>query len=203
MGHEEHPRGQLIALEGAGGQDLTAAAKRLLRQFSEKGHPGRISEWGASKLFAELDLADPSIPGPSPRTLVLLYASDLAFRLRWEIRPALEEGRAVIAAPYVQTAIGFGKATGLSRRWLVELFCFAPRPAACYCLHERRPWPASGQQHEGYLELCYDTLGHSSPPWDPDALREDFDRYLHALVRRRGCQPVTEKLPAAVGSDRS
>ena len=29
---------------------------------------------------------------PSSRTLLLLYAADLAFRLRWEIGPALDEG---------------------------------------------------------------------------------------------------------------
>ena len=37
-----------------------------------------------------------------PQTLVLLYASDLLFRLRWEIRPALAEGRTVVVAPYVR-----------------------------------------------------------------------------------------------------
>ena len=51
----------------------------------------------------------------SPRTLLLLYAADLAFRLRWEIRPALDAGQTVIAAPYLDTAFAFGRACGLSR----------------------------------------------------------------------------------------
>ena len=63
----------------------------------------------------------------SPRTLLLLYAADLAFRLRWQIRPALAEGRTVVAAPYVDTAVAFGRAAGLPAGWLTNLFSFAPR----------------------------------------------------------------------------
>src|SRR5262249_50080316 len=67
---------------------------------------------------------------PSVRTLLLLYAADLAFRLRWEIRPALAEGRSVVAAPYVDTAGAFGRAAGIDPAWLTNLFLFAPRPTA-------------------------------------------------------------------------
>ena len=37
------------------------------------------------------------------------------FRLRWEIRPVLEAGGVVIAAPYVETAVAFGAAAGSVR----------------------------------------------------------------------------------------
>ena len=63
---------------------------------------------------------------PSARTLLLLYAADLAFRLRWEISPALDEGRLVIAAPYVATPMALGQAAGLDPDWLADLFRFAP-----------------------------------------------------------------------------
>ena len=42
------------------------------------------------------------------RTLALVYAADLAFRLRWEIRPVLDAGGVVVASPYVETAVAFG-----------------------------------------------------------------------------------------------
>jgi hypothetical protein len=58
---------------------------------------------------------------------MLLYAADLAFRIRWEIRPALAEGRTVIAAPYVDTAVALGRALGLNEPWLQTIFEFAPR----------------------------------------------------------------------------
>ena len=90
-----------------------------------------ISRWDASGLFGELGAQPRRRHDASPRTLSLVYAADLAFRLRWEIRPVLEAGGVVIAAPYVETAIAFGGGCGLPEQWLRELLRFAPagRPA--------------------------------------------------------------------------
>jgi hypothetical protein len=85
--------------------------------------------WDASGVFEELAVAGDEAGTPSARTLLLLYAADLAFRLRWEVRPALADGRTVVAAPYVDTAIAFGLAAGISRDWLKDLFLFAPKPS--------------------------------------------------------------------------
>lgn len=194
-------RGRLIALEGARGPDLSATAKRLLRLLRGRGEGG-VSEWDASNIFSELRMGDANIPGPSPRTLVLLYATDLAFRLRWEIKPALEEGQCVIAAPYVHSAIAFGKAAGLPRRWLVEVFRFVPKPEASYRVLERRAAATTAKPLDGYLEFCSAVLGGASPPWNPAELRKSFVAYLDALEHRRGCQAVTEELLASAGSGR-
>ena len=99
---------------------------------------GGISRWDASGVFQELSVADDSAGAPSARTLLLLYAADLAFRLRWQIRPALAEGRTVVAAPYVETAIAFGRAAGLNPAWLSNLFRFAPRAGTRRFVHPRR-----------------------------------------------------------------
>lgn len=193
MASEVYRKVRLIALEGARGPVLTAAAKRLLRHFIGRKISGGISEWDASNIFFELGRCDLSIPGPSPRTLLLLYASDLSFRLRWEIRPALEEGQCVIAAPYVESAMAFGKAVGLPRRWLVELFRFAPKPQACYRIQEQQKSSAMlGEPSEGYLEFCCSALTASSPLWDPAELRGRFLAYLDALERRQVCQTLSE-----------
>src|SRR5204863_7343087 len=96
---------------------------------------GGISRWDASGVFQDLAVADSGAGAPSPRTLLLLYAADLAFRLRWQIRPALSEGRTVVAAPYVETAMAFGRAAGLPPGWLINLFRFAPRPPEHYFVH--------------------------------------------------------------------
>ena len=84
--------------------------------------------WDASGIFDDLAAAKADAGAASARTLLLLYAADLAFRLRWEIRPAIAEGRLVVAAPYVATAVAFGRAAGLRGGWLNDLFRFAPRP---------------------------------------------------------------------------
>lgn len=160
MAYETAPKGRLIAVEGTRGPEVRGAAKRLLRQLTRGEKAGGVSEWDASNIFSDLKANDPAVPGPSPRTLALLYASDLAFRLHWEIKPALEEGRCVVAAPYVETAIALGKAVGLSRRWLVNLFRFAPRPDGCYRLRERRESAGYlGRPSDGFLEFCCAALG--------------------------------------------
>ena len=121
-------RGQLVAVDGARGRDIERHAEAVRRKMSRTSDlPAGISRFDASGAFYELRAAGKKALTLTPRTLLLVYASDLAFRLRWEIQPALDAGRPVIAAPYVQTAIAFGKAAGLPRKWTAELLRFAPR----------------------------------------------------------------------------
>ncbi len=118
-------KGVLIAVDGVEATAVLVAARAALASLSRGG----ISRWDASGVFQDLAVADAAAGAPSPRTLLLLYAADLAFRLRWQIRPALADGRTVVAAPYVDTATAFGRAAGLPAGWLANLFRFAPRPA--------------------------------------------------------------------------
>ena len=106
--------GELVALDGINTRALRAEARKVLSKA--RGRRGGVSVWDASGLFEELAYAGQDLGLPSARALLLLYAADLAFRLRWEIRPALEEGRVVVAAPYVETAVALGRAAGLPRR---------------------------------------------------------------------------------------
>jgi dTMP kinase len=147
------PPGTLIAIDSASGSALATAAHALKADgFRGAG----ISEWDASGIFGELEAADGDAGAPSARVLVLLYAADLAFRLRWEIRPALEQGRTVIAAPYVATAIAFGRAAGLPAAWLKELFLFAPRPDDS----RRAPAHPAKAHHQGFVEFaCQQVAG--------------------------------------------
>ena len=117
----------LIAVDGVNGAATLAAARKALGEVS-RGQRGGVSTWDASGLFQDLIVAGEEAGPPSARTLLLLYAADLAFRLRWEIRPKLAENRIVVAAPYLDTAIAFGRAAGLQSAWLTTLFRFALRP---------------------------------------------------------------------------
>jgi len=118
-------RPRLIAVDGANGRALLAAAERMA---VVKGVEKSVSRWDASGLFEQLVMAGDDISTTSSRLLLLLYAADLAFRLRWEIEPALAEGHTVVAAPYVDTAMAFGRACGLPAKWLNNLFRFARKP---------------------------------------------------------------------------
>lgn len=117
---------------------------------------GSISWWDASGLFEQLVIAEADAGLPSPRTLLLLYAADLAFRLRWEIEPTLAEGKTVVAAPYVETAIAFGRAAGLAGGWLTSLFSFAPTPGTGRRVHGTVP--QSPSEVSGFVEFACDQL---------------------------------------------
>ena len=127
---------QLVAVDGIDAAAVLAAAHAAI------GSPprGGISRWDASGVFQDLSVAEEAAGAPSARVLLLLYATDLAFRLRWEIRPALAEGRTVVAAPYIDTALAFGRAAGVPVAWLINLLRFAPRPSDQRFVH-----PAGGR----------------------------------------------------------
>jgi hypothetical protein len=128
-GDEREPRvsrraAGLISVDGVNAKAVTSAARGALSTVS-RARRGGVSWWDASGLFEELTVAGTQAGVPSVRTLLLLYAADLAFRLRWEIQPALARGRTVVAAPYIDTPIALGMAAGLDRSWLDDLFGFA------------------------------------------------------------------------------
>ena len=127
MAAQVQQRGALIAIDGTRGKDLRAAAAALFEALKTRHGECAISRFDASGLFGEL-AAGQGDPHISARTLTLVYAADLAFRLRWEIRPVLESGGIVIAAPYTETAVAWGAAAGLDEDWIRELLRFAPKP---------------------------------------------------------------------------
>ena len=135
--------GRLIAIDGSRGKDISAAASALAAALKADGVQCAISRWDASGLFTELAAGARLGGGVSMRSLSLVYAADLAFRLRWEIRPVLEAGGIVIAAPFVETAVAFGASCGLDEDWIRQLLRFVPEADVHGRTDERkmrRPW---------------------------------------------------------------
>jgi hypothetical protein len=172
---------RLIALDGVNATALKKAARSLAT--ANRQQRAGISVWGASGIFDELKVASVDAGIPSPRTLLLLYAADLAFRLRWEIRPALEEGRTVIAAPYISTAMALGQAAGLDATWLSDLFDFAPRAAEHHVVD---PAPAAHvAEREGFVEFCWPRLERRLSGLTRLQLLDRTRRHLRATTRDR------------------
>jgi hypothetical protein len=171
---------RLISIDGVNAQALTEAA----RSFAARNRRNRagISSWGASGIFDELTMAEPEAGTPSTRTLLLLYAADLAFRLRWEIRPSLDEGRMVIAAPYVATAIAFGQAAGLDPDWLRDLFHFAP-PASERLVVDPAP-PRQVADRHGFVEFAWQRLEKRLGGLTRAEVMDRTRRHLRASARR-------------------
>jgi hypothetical protein len=174
-------RPALIAVDGVDSRAIAAAARTALASIDRETRSG-ISQWDASGVFEEMAVAGDEAGRPSARTLLLLYAADLAFRLRWEIRPALAERRGVVAAPYVDTAIALGRAAGIDRAWLANLFQFAPRPT------ERRfvdGAAARSGRGRGFVEFALERCREAADA-TPAELVARMTAHLRAARRRRG-----------------
>jgi hypothetical protein len=179
------PRAAFIVVDGVNGAAVASAGRRLL-----VGHGGRrrggMSRWDASGLFEQLVVAEKEAGLASARTLLLLYAADLAFRLRWQIEPALAAGKVVVAAPYVDTAIAFGRAAGLRGGWLTNLFQFALKPGERHYVNQSVP--RSGAPR-GFVEFaCAQVAGrHLSLTRHELAARARARlAAAHSMPRRRG-----------------
>lgn len=169
--------GRLIAVDGSRGKDTAAAADAIVDQLRKSEVDCAISRWDASGLFGELASAAEGDRNISMRTLALVYAADLAFRLRWEIRPVLEAGGVVVASPYLETAVAFGSSCGLSEDWTRQLMRFAPAPDVRGRAEERkveRPWQR--RTDRGYPEYCAVMLDASAP-------RKIAKRARHEMMR--------------------
>ena len=186
--------GRLVAVEGTRGQDVTDWSKRVCERFGGSSNT-IVSRWNASESFKRLRPDRYLGPGPGARTLVLLYAADLAYRCKREILPALRAGRTVVAAPYLHTITGFALAMGLSEQWLRELFRFAPPASLCYRVKEKQKssgWTAGGRP--GFLEMYDRLLAHGNVVvWHPRPIRLATIAYLDQLEEEGVCARLTKK----------
>jgi hypothetical protein len=174
MAKQKPDQGKLIALEGLHDLELRRAGKQLLRQLSNKNTAGGVSQWDASGLFFQLGRSQcPDVP--SPKTLLMLYAADLAFRLRWEIGPLLAEGKDVVAAPYVETAVAFGRAAGVELEWMEQLFEFAPAADLSFRIKS----PAA--RAKGFPSRCFQILAGASSHWKAKASPKPLTDHLIKL----------------------
>lgn len=167
--------GRLITIDGSRGKDTNAAADAVVAELRHGGVECAVSRWDASGLFGELAAAAKGDRNISIRTLSLVYAADLAFRLRWEIRPVIDAGGVVVAAPYIETAIAFGAAAGLADDWLRDLLRFAPAPDLRGRVPERkldRPWKR--RTDRGYTEFSATLLETSSAKGVAKGARRDM-----------------------------
>ena len=192
--------GRLIAVEGAVGRDVSEAATALYDSLTERHVNTGVSRWDASGLFTDVVSAPVAQRDLSPRTLLLLYAADLAFRVRWEIGPALEQGLVIVAAPYVMTAVSFGRATGLSADWLKTLFRFAPHPTRTVILRDRKPQrPWKRKPDRGFAESCTTLLEATPERFARRKAREDMVEALAAAAEKEGGLARTRDLRHIAG----
>src|SRR3954453_9269665 len=125
---KENCAGRLIVIEGTDGAGRTTQTQMLKRWLEVQGFAVLETGWTRSKLVGQ------AIPhakqGHSLHRLTysLMYATDLADRLEYQIIPALRSGFIVLADRYVYTAIARGIARGADKELLLDLYGFALVP---------------------------------------------------------------------------
>lgn len=126
--------GKLIVIEGTDGCGRSTQARMLKEWLEVQGYGVMETGWTRSKLVGQA-ITDAK-EGHSLHRLAycLMYATDLADRMEYQIIPALRSGFIVLADRYVYTAIARGIARGAEKPWLRELFGFAVQPDLVFYL---------------------------------------------------------------------
>ena len=127
--------GFLIAFEGPEGAGRRDALAHVRGALQARGQDVVVSRPMGATLAGGIYRSAALLNELSPRTLVLVAASDMAERLEWEILPALHAGKIVLADRYVYRTVQ-GMARDLDPDWLEVLCSVAPRPDLVFLFHD-------------------------------------------------------------------
>lgn len=127
--------GFLIAFEGPEGAGRREALAHARGALQARGQDVVVSRPMGATLAGGIYRNAAPLNELSPRTLVLVAASDMAERLEWEILPALQAGKIVLADRYVYRTVQ-GMARDLDPDWLEVLCAVAPRPDLVFLYHD-------------------------------------------------------------------
>ncbi len=126
--------GRLIVVEGTDGVGRSTQSFLLKEWLEVQGFAVVDTGWTRSKLVGQA-ITDAKTGHALHRlTYCLMYATDLADRLEYQIIPALRSGFLVLADRYIYTALARGIARGADKQWLHDLFGFAVAPDLVFYL---------------------------------------------------------------------
>jgi dTMP kinase len=126
--------GKLIVIEGTDGVGRSTQAFMLKEWLEVQGYAVMDTGWTRSKLIGQAITEAKAGHSMHRLTYCLMYATDLADRLEFQIIPALRSGFVVLADRYIYTAIARGIARGADRNWLRDLYGFAVAPDLTFYL---------------------------------------------------------------------
>lgn len=140
MGHampylpREGCTGKLLVIEGTDGCGRSTQALMLKEWLEVQGYAVIDTGWTRSKLVGKAITDAKEGHSLHRLTYCLMYATDLADRMEYQIIPALKSGFIVLADRYVYTLLARGIARGADRDWLRDLFSFAVQPDLVFYL---------------------------------------------------------------------
>jgi dTMP kinase len=126
--------GRLIVIEGTDGVGRSTQAYMLKQWLEVQGYAVAETGWTRSKLIGQAITEAKEGHSLHRLSYCLMYATDLADRLEYQIVPALRSGFLVLADRYIYTMIARGMARGADKQWLRDLFGFAAQPDLVFYL---------------------------------------------------------------------
>jgi dTMP kinase len=125
--------GKLLVIEGTDGTGRSTQARRLKEWLEVQGYGVIETGWTRSKLVGQAITDAKQGHSLHRLTYCLMYATDLADRMEYQIIPALKSGFIVLADRYIYTALARGNVRGADPDWLKDLFGYAVMPdLVCY-----------------------------------------------------------------------
>src|SRR3569623_1009106 len=125
--------GKLIVIEGTDGTGRSTQGRMLKEWLEVQGYGVIETGWTRSNLVGQAITDLKQGHSLNRLTYALMYATDLADRLEYQIIPALKSGFIVLADRYTYTAIARGIVRGADPEWLRDLYGFAVVPdLVCY-----------------------------------------------------------------------
>jgi dTMP kinase len=126
--------GRLIVVEGTDGSGRSTQSYMLKQWLEVQGYAVMDTGWTRSKLVGQAITDAKQGHSLHRLTYALMYATDLADRMEYQILPALRSGFIVLADRYVYTAIARGIVRGADEQWLKDLYGFAVAPDLVFYL---------------------------------------------------------------------
>jgi dTMP kinase len=126
--------GKLIVVEGTDGAGRSTQAVMLKQWLEVQGYGVMETGWTRSKLVGQAITDAKQGHSLNRLTYCLMYATDLADRMEYQIIPALRSGFIVLADRYIYTAIARGIVRGADKQWLRDLYGYAVVPDLVFYL---------------------------------------------------------------------
>jgi dTMP kinase len=126
--------GKLIVIEGTDGCGRSTQAVMLKQWLEVQGYGVMETGWTRSKLVGQAITDAKQGHSLNRLTYCMMYATDLADRMEYQIIPALRSGFIVLADRYVSTAIARGIVRGADKQWLRDLYGYAVVPDLVFYL---------------------------------------------------------------------
>ncbi len=120
--------GRLIVVEGIDGSGKSTQLDLLHKWLRSEGYVTVFTEWNSSPIVRDTTKRGKRRQLLTPMSFSLIHAADFASRTYEQILPALQAGVIVLADRYVYTAFARDAARGVNRKWVRDLYSFAPPP---------------------------------------------------------------------------